>query len=438
MTTLIDPPSVAMLREQPLAHPIFPEKRVASLRDAHWLVRLRWIALLGQLATLGALRLIGAADLRMWPLLGVEAVILASNLGLFSLRRVPGLNGPWLIGPVLVGDTLLLTALLAFSGGPMNPYTIFFLVHVIMAAVLLDGRWTWGFVGLCSVCYGTLFWLVPVSHHAMHGDAFASHLYGMLSSFVIASICTGYFILLVQGERRRAEAQAAASQEVALKAESFAALTAVAAGAAHELATPLGTIAVAARELERAAGRITGGGGNVLAEDARLIREEVDRCRVILDALSPAFPGGDDAAQMAPEELMEAILARVSAARKGRVHVEPVRGSPIRLHRQRTTQAAAALLQNALDAGSGVVTVSCDCGEEGLAFRVADKGPGMSAAVQARLGEPFFSTKPQGRGLGLFLVRQFVEQVGGRLVIDSAEGKGTRVTLLLPPRGENR
>jgi signal transduction histidine kinase len=67
-----------------------------------------------------------------------------------------------------------------------------------------------------------------------------------------------------------------------------------------------------------------------------------------------------------------------------------------------------------------------------MTFRVDDDGPGMSSAVQARLGEPFFTTKPHGRGLGLFLVRQFVEQVGGRLLIESAEGSGTHVTMVLP------
>jgi two-component system sensor histidine kinase RegB len=312
----------------------------------------------------------------------------------------------------------------------MNPYTIFFLVHIVMASVVLGGGWTWLFVGLCGVCYASLFFIAPVSPHAMHDHAFASHLYGMLSSFVVASACTGYFVLLVQRERKLAEARAAAAQEAALKAESFAALTAVAAGAAHELGTPLSTIAVAARELERSAERVPNAGG--LAMDARLIREEVDRCRRILDAMAPPFPGGDDSGRLSSEELIGAILARVNAVSRARITVMSVAGESADVPRNRATQAAAALVQNALDASRERVTLACQIEPEGLAFHVEDDGPGIPPGIEARLGEPFFTTKQQGRGLGLFLVRQFVEQVGGTLRIESQDGRGTRATMVLP------
>jgi two-component system sensor histidine kinase RegB len=397
-------------------------------------VQLRWVAIAGQLATLVTLRLIGAADLQMVPLLLVEGVFLASNAILFAFRRAQPLSTFKSIAAVLVFDTLLLTALLAFSGGPMNPYTVFFLVHIVMAAVLLGGTWTWLLVALCTLSYASLFLLVPISMHHMHMDGFAAHLYGMLSSFVIASICTGYFVFLIQRDRDRAERMASVARDAAARAESFASLTAVAAGAAHELGTPLGTIAVAARELERAAAQVAN--GERLAEDARLIREEVDRCRTILDALSPPFPGGDDPAHVSPQELIDILLQRIGTAAHAQVKIESVAGSTVRLPRHRTAQAATALLQNALDADDGDVAVQCRSDTESLVFKVDDRGPGMSAAVQSRLGEPFFSTKPQGRGLGLFLVRQFVEQVGGRLTIESAEGKGTRVTMVLPTTRE--
>jgi two-component system sensor histidine kinase RegB len=385
----------------------------------------------GQLATLAMLRLIGAEGLRIGPLLGVESLLVLSNLLLTVVGRQnwPAARSGRLVGPVLATDTGLLTALLAFSGGPMNPYTIFFLVHVVMAAVLLSARWTWAIVALSAAGYASLFVLAPVSPHALHGDAFAGHLYGMLSSFGVASACAAYFVLLAQRERRRAERRAAEAREAAAGAEAFAAVAAVAAGAAHELATPLATIAVAARELERSAGRAAGGGD--IAADARLIREEVDRCRRILDALSPPA-AGERAADLSPAELLAATLDRLGAAGR-RVTVESAGGGPIRLPRQRTAQAAAALLQNALDAGDGHVRVACDATAERLVFRVDDDGPGIPPDLRARLGQPFVTTKPTGRGLGLFLVYRFVASAGGRLAIDSREdGGGTRVTMVLP------
>jgi len=406
------------------------DHQLPRLGDGPWLIHLRWVAVGGQLATLFSLWLIGASDLRIGPLLVVEAMSLLSNIALRILCRRRAWGAARLVAPVLIFDTVLLTALLAFSGGPMNPFTIFFLVHVVMASVVLGGSWTWLFVGLCSLCYASLFLIAPVSPHMMHGGAFAGHLYGMLSSFIVASVSVGYFVFLIQRERRFAEQRANVAQEAALKAESFAALTAVAAGAAHELGSPLATIAVASRELERTAERIMG--AHELVADARLIREEVDRCRMILDAMTPQFPGGDDAMPLSPHELIDAVLSRLSFVARGRVKIADVEGPPVSLPRNRATQAAAALLQNAIDASRERVTIGCSPEGQGFAFNVNDDGPGIPVTDQSRLGEPFFTTKGQGRGMGLFLVRQFVEQIGGKLTIESKLGIGTRASIVLP------
>jgi two-component system sensor histidine kinase RegB len=272
----------------------------------------------------------------------------------------------------------------------------------------------------------------------------------MLTSFVIAAGCSAYFVLLVQRERRGVHVRLLQSQASAAQLERFAALTAMAAGAAHELATPLGTIAVAARELERAASRVAS--GSTLAEDARLIREEVDRCRSILDQMMPPAPSPDGCEPLTPVMVAHDLPTWIPAAHRPQVRVTVTESAgSLLLPRSRTLQAIAALISNALDAlrappgaslrsdareapGIPEVRVHLGVDQSALTVRVEDRGQGMTPEVQARLGEPFFTTKPpgQGRGLGLFLVRQLVQQVEGRLTVQSVPGHGTTIVLRLP------
>jgi two-component system sensor histidine kinase RegB len=216
---------------------------------------------------------------------------------------------------------------------------------------------------------------------------------------------------------------------------SLATLTA---GAAHELSTPLATIALAARELEHAAAQR----GTVpdLAEDARLIRTEVDRCRSILDQMS-GRAGGMVAGDPEPIELPSlaaGLRARLSAEEAARLQVlvSPERPSPVILPRDGLSQAVLSLVRNAFDASrvnpASPVVVNVVRAADRLRVTVRDEGEGMPADVLKRAGEPFFTTKEPGRGLGLglFLARVFAERLGGELAIESE--KGTTVRLELP------
>jgi two-component system sensor histidine kinase RegB len=205
------------------------------------------------------------------------------------------------------------------------------------------------------------------------------------------------------------------------------------------LATPLSTIRTAAGELERNINKPNGASSETNAEYITIIREEVDRCTRVLDQLS-----GRAAATSASESkvmlanLIEDLRYRLGESLADRLdvsiapHVEAIDlpGEPLR-------QALIALLRNAFDASTADQRVTMRIeNANGLRLEVIDRGRGMDETEQARAGEPFFSTKPAGAGLGLglFLVRAFADQMGGTLSVRSTPGAGTSAILELPAR----
>jgi two-component system sensor histidine kinase RegB len=240
--------------------------------------------------------------------------------------------------------------------------------------------------------------------------------------------------------RRALEAREQAlaeAQRVAAQQERLASLTTLAAGAAHELATPLSAIAVASRELDIAASAANVPAG--LAEDARLIRAQVERCREILDQMSGRADASiaHEAQQVSAQHLVDEALLTLADEARARVSVRVAADAPtVAVPLASASRALRTLVRNALDAsGRGQsVTVSATAEQRGTRFDVTDRGTGMTPDVLARAGEPFFTTKPVGSGfgLGLFLARTFAERWGGLLRLESNPAQGTRATLWLP------
>jgi len=410
-----------------------------------WLVRLRWGAVAGQLVTIAVARVVLGLELPLGWVLALVGATAASNL-LLALRP-PRRPAALVCGVVLGIDTLVLTGLLLGTGGPLNPFSVLYLVHIALAAVVLGARWTLALSALAIACYALLFLAAPAASgpgvHA-HGEALSLHLRGMLVAFVVAAVLVSYFVVRLSSAIEARDAELEAVRAEAARHAQLASLTTLAAGAAHELGTPLGTIAIASRELERALDRLAAPGNPGLLEDARLIRSEVDRCRAILDRLATDAGAvrGEAPEPIALDELVRDALASLPSEPRARVRVEvPRMPETFSLPRWAVATALASLLRNALDAtAEGAKGTAGEVrllvrGESGrLRFAVCDEGPGMTADVLERAVEPFFTTKPAGRGmgLGLFLARSIAERLGGRLVLESRVGAGTTAVLELP------
>ena len=228
--------------------------------------------------------------------------------------------------------------------------------------------------------------------------------------------------------------------ELAARNARLASLTTLAAGAAHELGSPLGTIAVIARELERAAqSRGTPAQAADLAEDAKLLRAEVERCRGILDRMRAraAHEGAEAEVPVAAEELEAALREGLDAGESARVRVAVAlpRGFVVGA-RVDFCEVVGPILRNALDASGDAGTVDVEIGRDAgrLVTRVRDRGTGMDEATLRHVGEPFFTTRAPGRGtgLGLFVVHLHLDRLGGTLQFESTPGVGTTATVAWP------
>src|SRR5580658_10402629 len=209
----------------------------------------------------------------LWTLAPL-AVILASNIVLGRMRVLPARFPQETLGVVFCLDTLCLTAVLGLTGGPMNPFSLLYLVQITLSAVVLQKIWTWALGCLSTVCFGLLFFLHFPSvafqtHHPEQG--LSPHLAGMWCAFVIAAGLITFFTGKIADALRTREQEVLMLQDQVARNERLASLVTLAAGAAHELGTPLGTIAIAAKELERLAARTN---AEEFVEDARLIRAE--------------------------------------------------------------------------------------------------------------------------------------------------------------------
>jgi len=412
-----------------------PERNWVNIQ---WLARLRWAEIAGQAATVLVGQFLLSGQLPIAPLLSVIAVGLVSNLGLElyffgDRRRDASASRPvheWQIALVMMVDIAILTGLLYLTGGPHNPFCFLYLVQIALAAVLVRALWTWMLVGLSFVGFGIL--LVANEPLRIPDD---SRMFGSWVALLVASAFIVYFLRRITAALAERDDELTQARHLAARQERLASLATMAAGAAHELSTPLGTVALAAKELERA---LTKADNGELAGDARLIREQVGRCRTILEQMAQgAGTVGESVASCTVAELLDEVAVGIRPTPT--VHREisdDVARSVCRLPPRAVSQALRSIITNAQDASppTSAVVVTIRKQANDLHISVRDRGAGMPSDVMARIGEPFFTTKAPGRGmgLGLFLARAVFEGVGGALDIQSEAGDGTEVRISLP------
>ena len=397
------------------------------------LVQVRWVAVAGQFAATVAAWALGEPP--TLALLGVAAITAATNVAaprLEAFFRRPGLPGT-----LLLLDLFLLTLLLFLTGGAANPFSIFYLVYIALAAVVLSARWTAALAISAVLLYGILFTLGTANGQGpAHDHNFDAHLRGMWVAFVLSAGLVSFFVIRLRSTIEQRERDLAAERTRAVRNEKLAAMVTLAAGAAHELATPLGTIALVAGELGN---EISRADETLIAADLRLIRSEVGRCRAILDDLSAGVgeAPGERPARERVGAIVDTCLQALSLEDAARVAVsiEPL-DATVFVPPRALRRCLGSLIRNAFDAsgpGAGIEIQARPAGDF-MNIAVRDSGVGMSAVELAKAGEPFWTTKTPGRGmgLGLFLVRATLEQIGGRFDLQAAPARGATATMSLP------
>jgi two-component system sensor histidine kinase RegB len=365
------------------------------------------------------------------------ALTAGSNIIFHRFMQVFGAR--FALGLLLAFDTVCLTVLLALSGGPANPFSLLFLVEITLSAVVLSKPWTWTLGGLSILGFGSMFWAhvhVPVfeGHHDSGG--FSIHLVGMWIAFVVGALLITVFIGKVSEALRRQEQEALQFQQRLAHHERLAAIATLAAGAAHELGTPLATIAVVSRELELYGSKMSEDAS--IADDARLIRSEVERCGEILRQMSErgGEPAGEFPTSIGLKQICEQVKDGLASGKAHLIDILVAQDATVVLPASAARQALLALVKNAIESSADGqrVTLAAQCAAGRVSFTVQDAGCGMAPETLRRVSEPFYTTKGPGRGLGLgtFIVRSFAERLKGNLSFESETGAGTTAILELP------
>ena len=412
-----------------------PLRTPASLSHHWWLlIGLRWLSIAGQLAAIFVADRVLGISLPLRELLAVVCGQLLFNG--WSLYRLPRDAEhpirPETLALAFTSDILALALQLYLTGGAHNPFASLFLVPIAIAGAMLPVGYTAGLVILTLFLYRSLMeGFRPLAEPAVPlPGGLSLHELGMAINFVISAVLIAGFVSLLAYRLRESQRELARARERSLRQEQILGLGTLAAGTAHELGTPLNTIAVLAAELKDTA-------PDACREDVALLERQVGVCKAILSNLVRQVRGMDLADdEVSPEVFMDSISNKFRILKpeiKVGYSIE-MRDGEARIHVGGVLeQAVLNVLNNAADVSPQAVDCRIDVGEGQCRLDILDRGPGFTEQVLAQAGERIVSTKSgQGMGIGLLLSHATLERYGGDLSYHPRPGGGAIARIRLP------
>jgi two-component system sensor histidine kinase RegB len=382
------------------------------------ILRLRWLAVLGQLAAIFVVSEGLGFDVAVVPCVAVVAfsglVNIALQIAFPPMHQLQPLPAAGLLA--LHGAEL--AALLFFTGGLQNPFSFMLLGPVLIGATALPPRLTLAlgiFATACASALGFVHMPLPWSDD---DPLILPRVYmiGVWLSIVLAIGVTSLYAFQVTEQARRLSDALAATELVLAREQHLTQLDGLAAAAAHELGTPLATIAVIARELERSIGE-----SDPRAEEVKVLREQAKRCRDILAKLTELSSSGAPFDRMPLSTLLEEVVAPhrdFGIAIKVRIS----RGSgdePVVMRNPAILYGLGNIMENAVDFARETVEVDAWWDATSVEIVVGDDGPGIVPDVLKRIGEPYLSRRREddagGLGLGIFIARTLLERTDAKV-----------------------
>lgn len=410
------------------------------------LVWLRTLAIAAQCATLALVHRLLEMELQWLPMLtAIAALALLNLLTAWRLRSTRPVSHAELFAQ-LCADVLALSVLLYFGGGSTNPFISLFLLPLVITAATLPHSYTWAMTALTTTCYTLLlkFYIpLPMTHegmsaeqmqgmdmHALPADeAFNMHVMGMWLGFVVSAVVVAYFVVRMAHAVRERDGLLARVREETLRNERIVALGLQAAGAAHEMGTPLSTLAVVIHEMKRESALLPEWSDNL-----DILDTQVRSCKRILDKLLANAQDTAQDAQSLPQ-FLAATLDEWQLLRPTVHHQYEQHGTqppPVLRPDPALRAALLNLLNNAADASPQDIRIEAQWDTDTLTLRIHDQGLGLTAQAVERAGAAYFTTKEEGRGLGLFLANATLERMGGKVRLFNREGGGATTEVSLP------
>ncbi|WP_295855684.1 ATP-binding protein [uncultured Xylophilus sp.] len=434
MHALSDRPTAA----RPAAAPATAPGDATGFKNMQQLVQLRWIAVVGQIATIAVVHYGYRIALPLAPMLAVLAVLalfnVASLLRLRFYRREVRSRELFL---ALLVDMAMFTAQLYLSGGATNPFAFLYLLQVTLAAVLLRPAYSWTMAAVAAAGFaGLAMFAQPLALPPDHDHGLASpYILGMLICFVLNAVLLVVFITRIGRNLRERDARLAGLRQRAAEEEHIVRMGLLASGAAHELGTPLATLAVILGDWRRLPHFSSD--PELLAEVAEM-QLQLQRCKSIVSGI--LLSAGETRGE-APEEttvgtFLDDLVAEWRTTRPvtgfvydnhfGEDDLPMVSDSALK-------QTVHNVLDNALEASPHWVRLVAARDADALVLTVADHGPGFAPAMLAQFGKPYQSSKGRaGGGLGLFLAVNVARTLGGTVAARNRPEGGAEVTITLP------
>lgn len=392
------------------------------------LVRLRWLAIIGQTTAVLAVYYGLEFELPIYACLG--AIVLAAwlnvalRLRFHMTQRLEPDRAAWL----LAFDIAELAVLLFLTGGLQNPFAFMFLGPVLLSATALPPRFTLLLGGFAVACATILVFV----HYPLPWDSDDPlqlppiYMMGVWLCILLAIGFIGVYAWQITEESRQLSDALAATELVLTREQHLSQLDGLAAAAAHELGTPLSTISVIAKELERAIAPNAPHG-----DDVRLLREQATRCRDILAKLTELSAGGEPFDRMPLTTLIEEVVA---PHRNFGVTIDVIAPSdrsaePVSARNPAILYGLGNLLENAVDFARERVAVDVQWSEDSVAVTISDDGPGFAPEILGRIGEPYVTNRRHhqndtgeesaGLGLGFFIAKTLLERTGATLSFEN-------------------
>ena len=424
--------------------PWFQRSRIpnlsASTANLRQICQLRCVLLFCEMAGL----ILGSVLLQ-YPLPTFPLLIIALLNLVFTgatLWRLAALPAPvtrqelfWQLSLDIVGQSLLLY----FTGGYTNPLVSIYLVIITTGAALLPSRKSWLLTTAAILAYSLLMnWYqplnkaIPMKLHGNQQQMINLHLLGMWFTFVISALLINYFVVIMAQALRKQSEDIAKSRERQLRDETIIAVAIQAAGTAHELGTPLSTMAVLLADLQQEQKQ-----NPSLLEDLKLLRKQVDVCKKKLNRLvqSSHYSGVESIAITC---FLEQILEQWQLVRPGvPISYSPADGNtePVIQYDLSLTQAVIALLDNAAKSCPENLSLSVILNQDKAIIRIDDQGTGISEALTQQAGSIILtSPNSAGMGLGLLLSCASIERLGGQVMLYNRPDGGVRTEIALPVR----
>ncbi|WP_462381480.1 ATP-binding protein [Pseudomonas sp. Marseille-QA0892] len=405
----------------------------ASHQNLWRLTLIRLLVLAAQAGSVGLAYLTGLLNLPWLPL----SITLCVSLCL-CFATVIRLRGPWPVTELeyaaqLACDLIIHSVLLYYTGGAINPFVSYYLVPLTIAAATLPWLFTVVLSGLALASYTLLLiWSHPFETVIVRRESLL--IYGMWLSFALSAALITFFAARMAEELRRQELRRAARSEADLRDQQLLAVATQAAGAAHELGTPLATMSVLLNELRQEHD------DPQLQEDLSVLQEQVKQCKESLQQLVRAAEAERRQAVefQSVKVWTHAVLQRWHLMRPEvtyRFQCEGEGEAPRLAPPPDLSQALLNLLNNAADACPDDLEIYLGWDEEGTYIRIRDHGSGVPLHIADQIGKPFITTKGsngKGFGLGLFLSQASVTRAGGSVKLYNQQGGGTLTELRLP------